>query len=60
MSVKLENLWHFNELHSFSQFTTKAQNTTYSAFIAEFGFSLVPCMYSIQEVAKKAESNRKM
>jgi len=40
MSLKLGNLWNFNQIHSsFSQFITKAQNTKYNTSVAQCGFS---------------------
>jgi len=58
MSLKLENLWNFNKMHSwFSQFITKARKATYSTFISQCGFSYgVPHKYSLQEVARRVDS----
>jgi len=54
MSVKLGNLLNFNEIHSqFSQFVTKAQNTTYNTMGAGRGGGGFPSPWILKISAKK-------
>ena len=54
MSVKLGNLLNFNEIHSwFSQFITKAQNTTYNTMGAGRGGGGFPSPWILKISAKK-------